>query len=490
MNGPLRRLSAVVMVLFLAIMASTTFYQFFAAASLNNDGRNVRALYREYGNHRGPIVAGNQTIAESVPVDTPFGFQRIFSGRDATNAAIFAPVTGFFSIANGSTMVERAENDYLSGRANALWVDRLQNLFTGRETIGASVETTIDPVVQRAAWNALGGQRGAVVAIEPATGRILAMVSKPSYDPNELAVHSTSDASSRYQELLAADHDPLINRAIGALYPPGSTFKLITAAAAMENGLAGGDSVIPAPHRYVLPGTSTTMRNFGDEVCSPDDEMTMHDAMVMSCNTAFAQLAVAVGGDAMRTQAERFGFDDPFEVPMRSAVSRYPGSDGFSPDRVALSGIGQGDVTATPLQMAVVAATIANGGNLMQPYLVDTVRDARLDVVTQNEPNLVRQAISPGTAASLGQMMIDAVRTGTATSAQISGVEVAAKTGTAQWATGEAPHAWIVAYAPADAPQVAVAVIVEAGGNLGSEATGGRVSGPIARAVIEAALGR
>jgi len=487
-NGPLRRLSAVVMVLFLAIMASTTYFQFFAASALNNDGRNVRGLYREYGNHRGPIIAGNETIAESVPVDSPFGFQRVFSNRDATQAAIFAPVTGFFSVANGSTMVERAENDYLSGRAGALWVDRLQNLFTGRETVGASVETTIDPDVQRAAWNALGGQRGAVVALEPATGRILAMVSRPSYDPNELAIQSTGQASERYQELLAADNDPLINRAIGALYPPGSTFKLITAATAMETGVAGGDTVIPAPHRYLLPGTSTTMRNFGDEVCSPTDEMTMHDAMVMSCNTAFAQLAVSLGGDALRTQAERFGFDSPFEVPMRSAVSRYPAADGFTPDRVALSGIGQGDVTATPLQMAVVAATIANGGNLMQPYLVDTIRDARLEIVTQNSPQLVRQAISSGTAASLRQMMIDAVRDGTATSAQIPGVEVAAKTGTAQWATGEAPHAWIVAFAPAENPQVAVAVIVEAGGNLGSEATGGRVSGPIARAVIEAAL--
>ena len=489
MNRPLRRLSILVAIMFLAIMASTTYAQFFNAQALNNDPRNVRALYREYGNNRGPIVASDgKILVESVPVDSPFGFLRTFSGGNASQAAMYAPVTGYFSIVNGMTGIERAENDYLNGTAAALWVNRLRNMFTGEDRRGASVELTIVPALQQAAWDALGDQRGAVVALNPRTGAILAMVSKPSYNPNDLAIHSTAVASERFQALVATDHDPLLNRNIATLYPPGSTFKLVTAAAALENGVALADTLIPAPVTYTLPGTNHAMSNFGGEICSPTDEMTMHDAMVMSCNTAFAMLGVELGAQRLAGQAARFGFDSPFEIPMRTAVSAFPSVTGLTPDRQALAGIGQGDVTSTPLQMAVVAAAIANDGVIMQPYLVQTVRDPSLETIYTATPAAIGQAINSTTANALKQMMIDTVSRGTGTAARMSSVVVAGKTGTAQTAPGIPPHAWFVAFAPADDPVIAVAVVVEQGGNLASEATGGRVAAPIARSVIQAAL--
>jgi peptidoglycan glycosyltransferase len=492
MNQPIRRLSSVVMVLFLALMGATTWWQFIQADSLNKEPRNTRTLLREYNNPRGPLVAGGHVIADSVPVDAAthngFGFQRVYSGGDADAAAMYAPVTGFFSVANASTGIENAANPFLSGGADALWFERLQNLITGSQTQGASVELTIVPAIQQAAWDALGNQRGAVVAVDPATGAILAMVSKPSFDPNTLAVLSTSAAGAAYQGLepLAAD-SPLLNRAISTLYPPGSTFKLIVAAAGLAHGLTA-DSRIPAPDTYRLPGTATNLPNFGGQRCSPTGEMTLTDALRISCNTAFAQMAVELGGDTLRTTAAGFGFGNPFQVPMRSATSTFPAADGLTDDKVAQSGIGQYDVLVTPLQMAMVSAAIANGGVLMQPYLIDQVRNARLDVVQHTTPHMLGQAVSAQVAGSLRNMMIAVVANGSGTAARIAGVAVAGKTGTAQTTATAAPHAWFTAFAPADNPRIAVAVIVEHGGNLSSEATGGRVAAPIARAVIQAAL--
>ena len=486
MNRPIRRLGILVAIMFVAIMASTTITQFVMANELNENARNVRALYREFGNKRGPIVASGQTLAESVPVDSPFRFLRTYSHDDPELAAIFAPVTGFFSIANGTNMLERTENSYLNGTADELWFNRLRDLFTATEPQGSSVETTIDYDTQIAAWNALGNQQGAVVAIEVRTGRILALVSKPSYDPNVLAVHSTGNAGAAYQALVADPTDPLINRAINALYPPGSTFKLIPAIAALETGKVTPNQLIPAPRTFTLPGTTHALQNFGGAACSPANEMTLHDAMVISCNTAFANLGVELGGDAMRATAERFGFNSPWEVPMRVSTSNFPTE--MSRDQFGLAGIGQGDVTATPLQMAVVVAAIANNGVVMQPYLVDTIRDDQLETVVANEPRELRSAMSPSTARLLTEMMVDTVDHGTGTAARIPGITVAGKTGTAQTAAGVAPHAWFVAFAPAENPEIAVAVVVERGGDLASEATGGRVAAPIARRVIEAYL--
>lgn len=483
MNTALRRLATVVVVMFLALLAGTTWVQFGQASALNNDSRNVRTLYREYGKPRGPIIVAGQPVAQSTAVDDPFGFQRAY-----TQPELYSTVTGFYSVVNGGSQLERSMNDVLTGQADSLFWTRIQDLVTGAQPQGSSIELTIDPAAQQAALDALGGQQGAVVAVEPATGKILAMVSTPGFDPNALATHDTTAANAAYQQLLAADGDPLINKTTSENYPPGSTFKLVTAAAALESGAYTPESVLSAPDLYTLPGTRTTLPNFGGSSCGANQQTTLADALRISCNTAFASLGVELGDDAIRDQAEKFGFDQTdLTVPMRVAASRYP--DELNDAQTALSAIGQESVRATPTQMAMVASAIANGGTLMTPYLVQTVRTANLDVVSEADPTELSQAVSAATAQQLTDMMIGVVQSGSGTSAQISGVQVAGKTGTAQTGVeGDSPHAWFTGFAPADDPQVAVAVIVEHGGSVGSEATGGRVAAPIAKAVMEAVI--
>ncbi|AEG42839.1 penicillin-binding protein 2 [Isoptericola variabilis] len=482
MNTTLRRLASVVMVMFVALMVSTTWIQFFQAGDLNDDNRNVRKIYAEYGTARGPIVVGGEAIAYSTPVDDEFGYQRQYA-----DGPLYASLTGYFSLVSGTSKIEDTENDFLNGRADALWVDRLQNLLTGADPQGSSVELTIDPAAQRAAWDALGDQRGAVVAIEPSTGRILAMVSKPSFDPNQLATHDTTAATSAYEDLANAEDQPLLSRATNWRYPPGSTFKLITAAAAIESGRYDAGTVIPAPETYTPPGTDRAIPNYGGTACSPTDEQSLADALRISCNTAFAQLGVELGDEALREQADAFGFNEAFDVPFRTVTSVFP-EPPFDRAFAAQAAIGQWDVTATPLQVAMVSAAIANDGELMAPYAVDRIRDPELEVVRETSPQRMSRPISSTTADQLTDMMVGVVQDGSGTSAQIPGVTVAGKTGTAQWQDGRDPHAWFTAFAPAEDPQVAVAVVVEQGGSSGSEATGGRVAAPVAKAVIEAVL--
>jgi len=470
MNTPLRRISIVVIAMFVALMGASTWTQFFQAPALNADPRNVRTLYREYDNSRGPIVIGGEPIAASTPSGDAFGYQRSYA-----NGPLYAAATGFYSVVYSRTGIESAANDYLTGTADSLFLSRVQDLFTGRQPQGSSVELTIDPTVQQAAWDALGDQRGAVVALDPSTGAILALVSKPSFDPNVLAGHSTPAVNDAYRALDADPSHPLLNRALRETYPPGSTFKLIDAAAAL-------------PLTLPLPGSSSSIANFGGEACGPGATVTLADALRTSCNTAFAQLGIGLGADKLRAQAEAFGFDSSLTVPLTVAPSQFPAAPDAA--QTGLSAIGQFDVRATPLQMALVAAAIANGGTEMKPYLVQAVRNPDLDVVTQASPEPLGSPISATTAAALRDMMLGVVDSGTGTAARISGVQVAGKTGTAQTSTDSAPHAWFTAFAPAAAPKVAVAVIVENGGSLGNEATGGRVAAPIARAVIEAVLAK
>jgi peptidoglycan glycosyltransferase len=483
MNTPLRRIAVVVVAMFLALMGAATWVQYVQAAQLNADPRNARTLYREYDNFRGPIVVAGEPVASSTPVDDPFGFQRSY-----TNGPLYAHATGYYSVVYGPTGIERASNDLLTGTADSLFLSRIQDLVTGRQPQGSSVELTIDPAVQAAAAEALGDQRGAVVAVDPATGAILAMVSSPAFDPNLLAGHDTGAVNEAYRALNDDPAQPLVNRAIaGDTYPPGSTFKLVDAAAALEQGLTP-ESPLAAPDVLPLPGSSATIGNFGGASCGPGGTVTLADALRVSCNTAFAQLGLDLGDDALREQSERFGFGAPLSVPLRVTPSRFP----EDPDRpqTALSAIGQHDVRVTPLQMAMVSAAIANGGEQMAPHLVRTVRSPDLEVVEEASPDVLRTPVSAATAAALRDMMVGVVENGTGTAARIPGVLVAGKTGTAQTTDDAAPHAWFTAFAPADAPRVAVAVVVENGGSSGNEATGGRVAAPVAKAVIEAVLDR
>lgn len=481
MNTPLRRLATVVVVMFLALMGGATWVQFFQAGELNADQRNVRTLYREFGNDRGPIVVAGDAIASSTAVDDPFGFQRSYAEPE-----MYAHVTGYYSVVYRRSGIEQAMNTELNGSADSLFYSRIQDLITGRQPQGAAVELTIDPAVQQAAWDALGDQRGAVVALDPTTGAILALVSKPSFDPNDLAAHDTEAVIAAWESLQEAEGDPMANRAIaGNTYPPGSTFKIITAAAALEAGMQPDDE-LEAPDELPLPQTSSVLRNFGGSSCSSTGKQTLADALRISCNTAFGQLGMDLGDRVIREQAEAFGFGAPLDVPMKVTESYFPAD----PDvpQTALSAIGQYEVRVTPLQMAMVSAAVANGGVQMKPYLVDAVRSGDLEIVTQTEPTELGRPVSAETAAALRDMMVGVVTDGTGTAARISGVQVAGKSGTAQTTDEADPHAWFTAFAPADNPRIAVAVVVENGGSAGSEATGGRVAAPIARAVIEAAL--
>lgn len=481
MNKPIRRVSVIALVLFLSLFASSTWISFVQAPELNADSRNVRSLYREFGTNRGAIIVAGEEIASTEPIDDAFKYQRTYPQGE-----LYAPITGFYSVVYGRTGIELAANEYLNGSSDSLAWARLENLITGEDPQGSAVELTINPVAQQAAWDALGGQRGAAVALDPTTGAILAMVSSPSFDPNTMATHSSADVRASYNSLLEDPDKPLINRTIaGDTYPPGSVFKLVTAAAALENGYTE-DSAIEAPVTYRLPGTQTDLPNFDGASCTSGDTMPLADALKISCNTSFAILGNELGQQKISDQAEAFGFGDSIRVPMTVTASRYPENENDA--QTALSAIGQQDVRVTPLQVAMVTSAIANGGELMTPYLIDQVRNPDLSVMSTTSPQRYGTPISQSTADQLTRMMTSVVRDGTGKAAQISGVDVAGKTGTAETGGDSSAHAWFTAFAPADNPQVVVAVVVENGGSAGSEATGGAVAAPIARHIMEAVI--
>lgn len=482
MNTPLRRLAVVVTLLFASLLLSTSWIQYVGASSVAAGQGNVREVYREFGRERGPIVVAGDPVATSTEVGGDYQYLREYPGGE-----LYAHSTGFFSIVYGTTATERAENDVLAGTADSLFYSRIGQVLTGQDPTGGSVELTLDPAAQQAAWDALGDQRGAVVAIEPSTGRILAMVSKPSYDPASLASHDLAAVREAWDTLNADPGRPLENRAIASrTYPPGSVFKIVTAAAALESGTYTAASELPGPAALDLPGTTAVLPNYDNRPCGPGDLTTLAEAMRISCNSAFGQLGIDLGGDALREQAERFGYEDELSIPLAVTPSRVP--EGMNAPQSAQAAVGQFDVRVTPLQVAMTSATIANDGVMMRPQLVRTVRGPDLQVVEQVEPDVMSDPVEPATAEAITAMMLDVVDNGTGTSAQISGVQVAGKTGTAQTGNDEAPHAWFTSFAPADDPQVAVAVVVENGGSAGSETSGGRVAAPIARAVMEAVL--
>lgn len=480
MNKQLRRVSTFVLLMFVSLFVSTTIIQFFQKDNLQSDGRNARSIYASFQTERGQILVDGEPIAYSEPVDDRYNYQRVYpAGR------VYSTVTGYFTVQPSTGGLEGELNSFLTGDSDAQFLDRLNAILTGRDPQGASVELTIDPAVQRAAWDALGDYTGAVVAIDPKTGAILALVSKPTYDPNVLAVHDPEAVEANYQQLLADPNDPLIDRGIaGDLNPPGSTFKLVVTAAALESGQYTPDSTFPNPTSLELPGTSTSITNSADSNCGGGGEATLATALRLSCNIPFAQLAGALGDDAIRDQAARFGFGESFDIPMPSEPSTYPPTE--SEAETWLTGFGQASVRATPLQMAMVSAAIANGGSLMRPTLVESIVAPDLSVLESLQAQEYSRPLSPENAATLTQMMVDGVSNGVASNARINGVEVAGKTGTAENGPGEPYTLWFTGFAPAGDPRVAVAVVLEdrqtGFGNL--------LAAPIARAVMEAVLSR
>lgn len=486
MNAPVRRLSVLVALLFVALLVASTSIQFFQAQSLAAMPNNKRTLLDNYSRQRGAIMVAGKPIAQSVPSDDQYKWLRTYPLGE-----LYSQVTGFYSFAVGNPYgLEHAEDGLLSGQADTLFVRRITDLITGRQTSGATIELTINPKAQQAADQALGKSRGAVVALDPKTGAILAMVSHPQYDPNPISSHDFAKAAKAWDTLSTDPLKPFLNRAVDQVYPPGSTFKVVTAAAALEDGLVkDGQSQVPGPAVLDLPLTNATLPTENGQPCGPNDKTTLVHALEISCNTTFGALGMDLGGEKLRAQAAKFGFGDSLSVPMRVAPSSVPAE--LNAPQTAQSAIGQYDVRTTPLQMAMVAAGIANQGRVMTPYLVSQVRSANLDVISgPPQPQELSQAVSARTAAIVKDMMVSVVDNGSGARAQIPGVRVAGKTGTAQHDPKKPPHAWFISFAPADDPQVAVAVIVEDGGVTHSEVGGGRVAAPIARAVMEAVLGR
>lgn len=490
MNTSLRRLAMTMMALIVLLLGNATLTQVFAADSLRTDPRNQRVLLDEYSRQRGQITAGGQLLAYSVGTDDRIRFQRIYP-----NPAVYAPLTGFYSLRYSSSGLERAEDPVLNGSDPRLFGLRLADFFTGRSPRGGNVETTINPGVQQAGWDAMqagcdGGCRGAVVALEPATGKVLALVSAPSYDPNLLSSHDSAEQGRAWRALRDNPASPLTNRALSETYPPGSTFKVITTAAALQAGATDTDQLTAAP-RIALPDSSVTLENYNGSACDGSETtVSLRVAFARSCNTAFVQLGIRTGADALRDTAAAFGLDSvPDPIPLQVAQSTVgPIADSAA---LGMSSIGQKDVAVTPLRNALIAATIANGGVTMAPYLVDSLEGPDLSNITAAGPHEQRRAVPAQVAAKLTELMIDAEKV-TQQQGAIPGVQIASKTGTAEHGSDPQhtpPHAWYIAFAPASAPKVAVAVLVEDGGDRLS-ATGGALAAPIGRAVIEAALRR
>ncbi|HUR13654.1 MAG TPA: penicillin-binding protein 2 [Mycobacteriales bacterium] len=485
MNRPLRRVALACLVLFALLLGQANWVQVVKARDYRDDPRNKRVLLRTYDRERGAIIVGTGSsrtaVARSTVTTDALKYLRGYPG-----GAEYAPVTGFASLVYGFSGVERLENDVLSGEDDRLLVRRLSDYITGRKVAGGSVVLTVDPRAQRAAYQGLQGKVGAVVALDPRTGAVLAMASTPSYDPSVLTSHTPARIRDAYKRLVDDPQDPLVNRGVERTYPPGSTFKLITTAAALAAGYTP-ERRIPSPTVLDLPGTTSDLGNFGGERCGDGRTTTLADALRISCNTAYGGLGMTLGDTRLRDQAKAFGFDSSdLRVPQRVATSVFP--DDLTRAQVAQAAIGQYDVRVTPLQMAMVAAGIANGGELMRPYLIKQVLAPDLSPLSLSAPSVLSRAVSSQVAQALTTMMELVVTRGTGTRARISGVRVAGKTGTAQHQTGQPPHAWFVGFAPADDPKIAVAVLVEDGGNLGSDATGGLLAAPIARAVMQAVL--
>ncbi len=481
MNRQVRRVGLILTIMFIALFAMASSIQVVRTGELYLDSRNVRASYETYKTQRGAILVGGEAIVTSTAVNDDYRFLREYE------SVIYSPITGYYSVFSGTTGIERAMNNYLSGQSGAQFFEQINALLDGTPVTGAAVELTIDPDAQRAAWDALGNRKGAVVAIEPATGRILALVSKPTFDANLLASHvygDVLDASRNYSE---NEDSPLVNRAIaGDLYPPGSVFKLVVAAAALESGNYTTQSSFENLSEYVLPGTSTPVFNSNNSSCGAGEAVTLETALIRSCNIPFAMLAVELGQDRIRAQAELMGFGDEIEIPLAVTPSTYP--EGMDLAQTGLSGFGQFDVRVSPLQMALVTAAIANQGVIMNPQLIKTVVASNLNILSQPQPTVFSSPISRETAGFLTRMMVDSVEIGVAGRAGISQVAVAGKTGTAENGPAEPYTLWFTGFAPAEKPQVVVTVVIEDGGGIGQNGTGNQLAAPIAKAVMEAVL--
>ena len=470
MNRPIRGVAVTSMVMFTALMLNLSYLYIGQQEYLTERPENRRVADARFAQNRGPIMVGNTPIAQSDPVKDRYKFQRSYGSGE-----LYAPVTGFYSYLYRTSALEATFSAELSGNDNSQFLSRLVNMAAGSTPEGGTVETTLDAKAQKAAWTALAGRKGGVVAIDYKTGEVKALVTFPSYDPNDLATHDLAASTKAWERLTKDPDKPMANRATKEIYPPGSTFKLVTAAAALESGMSA-DSTIDAS-AFKLPGSTRVIAgNCGGQ------EVTLTRALMVSCNPGFARLGVELGDEALRQQSERFGFGTKFLTDVGSAASRFP--EELDGAQTAMSAIGEFEVAASPLQMALVSAAIANDGVLMEPRIVGKVLDKDLRVVSQTRPQQQSVALSPDNAAALQKMMVQVVEGGTGGPAAVSGVTVGGKTGTAHSDNERRPYAWFTGFA--DDPSVAVCAFVEDAEIPTTEIAGSRVAAPIVKAVIEA----
>ncbi len=491
MTRQVRRLAVIGLLLFGALFVNLNVVQLVRGNELANHPNNRRLLIQEYQIQRGPILVGDQRVAYSVESEGNLKYLRRYEP-----AVEYAHLMGYYSLVYGRDGLEAALNETLTGTSSEALAQNLSELLGVRDPVGNTVRLTLDPAVQSAAYSALGDRPGAIVALDPRTGAVLAHVSRPSYDPNRLSSHDPEEVRSYWEQVQDDPGEPLADRAIERRYQPGSAMKLIVAAAALEKGI-GPDTSFPDEDGYSPPGTTHVIRNFGGGTCAGGGTITFEQSLVVSCNTVFARLGVELGAETLVDQAERFGFNrrPPYTLPV--AGEAVIPSDLDQPS-TAMSAIGARDVQANALQMAMVVGAIANGGVLMKPYVVAEILDPsgrRLRGPQEGpwvEGSFTAQAISRETAATLADLMVMVVEEGTGRNAAIGGAQVGGKTGTADPGEELTPHAWFVGFAATSedggtVPRVAVAVVLP---NAGEGATGGGTAAPIAKAVMEAAIGQ
>ncbi|MCH0566816.1 MULTISPECIES: penicillin-binding protein 2 [unclassified Streptomyces] len=490
MNKPLRRIAIFCGLLVLTLLIRDNWLQYAKADSLASDSKNRRVTIARYSTPRGDIVVDGEPVTGSAKTSKS-GLNDLEYKRTYVNGPMWAPVTGYASQAFGANQLESLEDGILTGNDDRLFFRNTLDMITGKQTKGGNVVTTLDAAAQSAAYNGLKkqGAKGAVVALEPSTGKILALASYPSYDPSVFAGNSNDDAEAwkKLQKKYDPD-DPMLNRALRETYPPGSTFKVVTASAALENGLYGdADSKTDSPLPWIMPGTSTPLNNEGNIPCK---NATMREALRVSCNTVFGKIGADLGQDKMREEAEKFGFNAEQFTPVRSSASVF--SKDLNASQTALSSIGQFNTAATPLQMAMVASAIANDGKLMKPYMIDQLQSSNLDQVSKTQPEELSQPLSPKNAQILQSMMETVVTSGTGTNARIDGVTVGGKTGTAQHGVenSENPYAWFISYAKVgdNSSPVAVAVVIEDEDANRGDISGGGLAAPIAKKVMQAVI--
>ncbi|MYT70150.1 MULTISPECIES: penicillin-binding transpeptidase domain-containing protein [unclassified Streptomyces] len=484
MNKPLRRIAIFCGLLVLTLLIRDNWLQYVKADSLASDDNNRRVAIARYSTPRGDIIVDGKSITGSKATSgTDLKYKRTWK-----DGPMWSPVTGYASQVVGATQIESIEDGILTGNDDRLFFRNTLDMVTGKKKEGGNVVTTLNAKAQEAAYDGLKNRgKGAVAAIEPSTGKILALASTPSYDPSSFAGNSNDDGAT-FSKLDKDKDKPLLNRALRETYPPGSTFKLVTAAAALESGDYDPDQKTDTPLPWTMPDTTTPLKNEGNIPCK---DATLRVALKVSCNTVFGKIGSDLGNEKMVEEAEKFGFNKEQFVPVRSSASNF--DDDMNRSQTALSSIGQYNTAATPLQMAMVASAIANDGKLMKPYMIDELKASNLDTIEKTEPEELSQPLSEDNAQKLQSMMETVVNDpgGTGSNAKIAGATVGGKTGTAQHGVdnSEKPYAWFVSYAKTSSgTPVAVAVVVEDSDASRQDISGGGLAAPIAKSVMEAVI--